>query len=490
MRTVTHNTLFLTGASIIQKALSFIYFTLLARTFTADQIGAYSYSLAFTTIFSIMVDGGLTPVLIRYTARKPTQARSLLKKILSIKLVLLACAGIAMAVAVHTIGAAYTTRTLILAAAVVMIMDSLNLSVYGTLRGHQDLGYESVGMIAAQLSSLAVVIGVVTLHAPIVVAIIGLGIGSVVNAAIALFGLVRMGRQHTEDVHDVTPAILFREAAPFALAGVFARGYSYLDLLMLGSLTNFATAGSYSIATKLTFVFQFIPLALSATLYPAFSKMVGDSEKESTRKLWLSSQKYLLFCAGLIILTLVSLRFEILKFFGKVHVDASLTLILLAISLVFAFMSYPVGALLNAAGKQKLQTTAMACTLVVNIIMNILLIRRFGSEGAATSALTGNIILFSVGAWFAQRHVVTLPWKNIVRYVLAFATSSFIAGLAITYGKYLANSLFLGNSLMQLMGIGLLALFGGIIYIVILFALGAFSRTEIQELVDRLKKRV
>lgn len=489
MRTVTHNTLFLTGASIIQKALSFIYFTLLARTFTADQIGAYSYSLAFTTIFSIIVDGGLTPVLIRYTARKPSQARSLLKKILSLKLILLVCAAIAMTVAVHAIDAAYTTRTLILAAAVVMIVDSLNLSVYGTLRGHQDLDYESVGMIVAQLSSLIIALGVVMFGAPIVVAIIGLGVGSIVNAAIALYGLSRI-QQHSKDIHDIAPSVLVREAAPFALAGVFARGYSYLDLLMLGSLTNFATAGSYSIATKLTFVFQFIPLALSATLYPAFSKLLGESEKESAQKLWLSSQKYLLFCVGLIILVLVSLRIEILMFFGKAHVDVSLTLVLLAISLVFAFMSYPVGALLNAAGKQKLQTTAMAATLGVNITMNVLLITRFGSEGAATSALVGNIVLFSVGALFAQRKVITLPWKQILRYVAVFAASSCMVAFAIAYSKHFFDVLLQGGSLAQLAGIGLLSLLGGIMYVVILFVLGAFSRAEIQELADRIKKRV
>ena len=491
MRSVTHNTLFLTGASIIQKALSFIYFTLLARTFSADALGTYSYSLAFTTIFSIMVDGGLTPVLIRYVARKPTEARSFLKKILSIKLLLLGLTSLAIIGAVYTIDAAFSTRTLIFAAAAVMIIDSLNLSVYGTLRGHQDLGFESVGMIAAQLSSLAVVIGVVTLGAPIIFAIVGLGIGSAVNAIIGLVGLARMESVHSaEHMQGIEIAVLAREAAPFALAGVFARGYSFLDVLILGSLTNFATTGSYSIANKLTFVFQFIPLALAATIYPAFSKQIAAGDQEIARKLWTSSQKYLLFCAGLIILVLVSLRLEILGFFGKAHTDVATTLILLALSLVFAFMSYPVGALLNAAGKQKFQTIAMACTLVANITMNLLLIRPFGSEGAAAGALVGNIVLFSVGAWFAGRHVMQLPWKTVLRFAMIFAVSSIVAGAALAFGKPLIQPLFLGGSLMQLVGIGSLAAIGGIIYLALLLALGAFSKAEIQELIDRLKKRV
>lgn len=490
MKTVTHNTLFLTGASIIQKALSFIYFTLLARTFTADQIGAYSYSLAFTTIFSIIVDGGLTPVLIRYTAKNPERARSLLVQVLKIKVVLLFVSAIAMLGAVYAIDAAFSTRHLIMAAAVVMIVDAFNLSAYGSLRGNQNLAYESVGMIAAQFTSLCVVIGVVTQGAPIYWAIIGLGIGSLVNSLVALYGLSKIHDAAGATPHEISGRTFVREATPFALAGVFARGYSFLDLLLLGSLTNFATAGTYSIANKMTFVFQFIPLALSASLYPAFSKMLAAGEREAVTKLWYASERYLLLSAGVIMVVLISLRAEILGFFGKAHVDATLTLVLLALALVFAFMSYPVGAALNAAGLQKFQTIAMAATLLVNIVMNIVLIRAFGSEGAALSALVGNMVLFGVGAWFAHRKITSLPWARIVSSAGRIFVASVGAIIAVTV---IGSSFKLGENetvFKQLAIIGALSAVGGIIYILIALAARAITKDEIQELMGRLKNRL
>lgn len=492
MRTVTHNTLYLTGASIIQKALSFIYFTLLARTFTADQIGAYSYSLAFTTIFAIIIDGGLTPVLIRRAARQPEHSRAFLKKILLCKLFLLALTLVIMTAAVVSIDAAFSTRSLILVAAVVMIADSMNLSIYGALRGHQNLTFESVGMVVAQLISLSAVIITVTGGFPIIYAIAGLGAGSIVNTGIALFGLSRVHDQ-TSGADEASGKFELRtvvhEAVPFALAGLFARGYSFLDLLLLGSFANFAVAGTYSIANKLTFVFQFVPLSLSAALYPAFSKMIGSSDIESSRSLWQSSERYLLIAAGLIILTLVSLRTQILGFFGAEHVGAAATLVLLAISLLFAFMSYPVGALLNAAGLQKLQTTAMACTLVVNASLNLLLIRSFGANGAAFSALIGNIVLFSVGAWFVHHRVMKLPWGALMRtggllLVCAVAGAGAIAGAStfISVG---------GQGILgQLTVIGTLAAVGAIIYCYMLLLTGVVRWVEILEFIGRLKKRV
>lgn len=491
MRTVTHNTLFLTGASIIQKALSFIYFTLLARTFTADQIGAYSYSLAFTTIFSIIVDGGLTPVLIRYTARHQGQTNSLLKRILQFKSALLVASLLAMTFAVLHIDAALSTHQLIIAAAAVMIVDSLNLSTYGALRGHQNLSYESVGMVVAQIASLSCVIAVVALHLPIIFAILGLGFGSVVNSCIALWGLSRVQQLQGEYQKAELPVrTLVSEAVPFALAGIFARGYSYLDLLILGSYANFAIAGTYSIANKLTFVFQFIPLSLSAALYPAFSKLLGNADQKQARELWHSSERYVLLAAGLIILILISLRVEILGFFGKEHVNATSVLILLAISLAFSFMSYPVGALLNASGLQKLQTIAMGCTLAINACLNVVLIPRFGAIGAAVSALTGNCVLFVVGAWFAERRVVTLPWKRLLYDIILFAMSSAVAGVVITVVRHAGLVSIQHNIIKSLAIIGVYAALGAIVYVGSLFLLGAISRVEIQEFLMRLKKRV
>lgn len=483
---VAKNTTFLTGASIIQKALSFIFFTFLARTFSSSEIGAYSYALAFTTLFAIIVDGGLSPVLVRHAARHPEQTYSLLLKILKLKVVLLFVAAVAMTATLFVNDAAFEVRHLIAAAAVVMICDSLNLSVYGALRGFQNLRYESIGMVVAQTVSLLITIAAVMNHMPIIAAIIALGAGSVVNASIAWYGL-----RKTRTVHTAAPNISMRalvtEAVPFALAGAFARGYSYLDLLLIGSFTSFAAAGTYSVANKLTFVFQFIPLALSASLYPAFSKLVHVNKIEAV-VLWKQAQRYLLLVSGIILLVLITLRAEILGFFGRDHVSATMTLILLSLALVFAFLSYPVGALLNAAGLQRFQTTAMASTLFVNAGMNLMLIPRFGAEGAAMSAFVGNIVLFGVGAWFAHTKVVALPWGSLMRYAGLFAVGALAGSTCIIGARAALGDLMRTEVIYQISYIGLLAVSGVIGYIIVMVATGAISKTEIVAFINRVKK--
>ncbi|OGH68156.1 MAG: hypothetical protein A3C15_03610 [Candidatus Magasanikbacteria bacterium RIFCSPHIGHO2_02_FULL_50_9b] len=493
MRTVAHNTLFLTGASLIQKALSFIYFTILARTFSSSEIGAYSYALAFTTLFAVIVDGGLTPVLIRHVSTYPNDVAALLRKILISKSALFLAALAAMVLTVSVNTAAQSVAPLIAVAALVMIVDSLNLSVYGVLRGCQNLVYESVGMIVAQTVSLASVIGVVMFELPILFAICGLGMGSVMSSMISWVGLKRVAiAAHASSRAPIVVdnALLAREAFPFALAGVCARGYSYLDLLLIGSFMNFAAAGTYSIANKLTFVFQFIPLALTAALYPAFSKEVA-SNHAAVRSLWLSAQRYLLCALGFIVLILISLRVEILSFFGTEHMSATATLSILAVSLIFAFMSYPVGSLLNASGLQRLQTGAMAAAFALNATTNIVLIPLLGSVGAASSALAGNFFLFFIGAWFAQRRVCSLPWINAAHSAIIFLVSACVGGVAIfvsrAYFFEFASLAPQRGAFEQLLAIGTLSIVGALAYAAAVFLLRGIHVSEIRSFVTRLR---
>ena len=61
-------------------------------------------------------------------------------------------------------------------------------------------------------------------------------------------------------------------ALPFALAGIFTKVYSYIDTVLLSSFLGSKAVGYYSIPSKITFAFQFIPMAFSAALFPAMSK--------------------------------------------------------------------------------------------------------------------------------------------------------------------------------------------------------------------------
>ncbi len=67
------------------------------------------------------------------------------------------------------------------------------------------------------------------------------------------------------------------------------------------------------------------------------------------------------------------------------------------ISLVFLFVNYPVGNLLNAVNRQLLNTTNMGIALAVNALLNILLIPPFDYRGAAIAVVISTILLVVLG---------------------------------------------------------------------------------------------
>ena len=78
-QTLTQNTTYYTVALVFQKVLAFVYFTFLARGLAVDELGKYAFAFAFTTIFSVLIDVGLSSVLTREIAKDKSKTSELLQ---------------------------------------------------------------------------------------------------------------------------------------------------------------------------------------------------------------------------------------------------------------------------------------------------------------------------------------------------------------------------------------------------------------------------
>src|SRR3989338_2929446 len=85
---IAKNTAYMTVASIVQKIISFAYFTIVARSIGVEGTGKYFFALSFTTLFVVFVDFGLTNVFVREAARFPDRLKLFLGNILCMKLLL------------------------------------------------------------------------------------------------------------------------------------------------------------------------------------------------------------------------------------------------------------------------------------------------------------------------------------------------------------------------------------------------------------------
>ena len=164
---VVKNTSFMTTASVLQKLVSFVYFTIIARTIGVANTGSYFFAIAFTTIFVVIADFGLGPVLTREAAKNNTPGEKYLQTAFWGKFWFGLITYILVVLAVNLLNYPLELKILIYLSGVTMFFDNLHASFYGVLRAVRNLRYEAVGIVAAQATTLIIGSVALILKAPI-----------------------------------------------------------------------------------------------------------------------------------------------------------------------------------------------------------------------------------------------------------------------------------------------------------------------------------
>lgn len=182
---ITQNTAIMTAASVGQKIIAFVYFTVIARQIGVEGTGKYFFALSFTTLFVVLIDLGFTTVLIREAARIRERLDDFLSSVLAVKLLLGTATYGIMALTIGLLDHDTETRHMVYLSGLTMLFDSLHLTFYGVLRALGDLRYESISMIGSQL--LTMILGSLFLlfDLPLLFLILAFTIPSFLNALFA-----------------------------------------------------------------------------------------------------------------------------------------------------------------------------------------------------------------------------------------------------------------------------------------------------------------
>ncbi len=464
---VAKNTLFMTLSAVGQKLIAFVYFTLIARSIGVEETGKYFFALSFTTVFVVLVDVGLTTVGIREIAKAKERAQEYLSTLLGIKMILGVSAYVLMVLALFLLNKPADVRHLVYISGITMLFDSFHLTMYGVLRAMGKLQYEAISITVSQ--ALSLILGSVFLwfNFPLPYLMIAFLIPSVCNVLYVRHILkTRYQLFLRPEFPRERASALLRMGIPFAVAAILARCYSYLDSILLSAFAGDVAVGLYSVPYKITYAFQFLPLSLMAALYPKLSEYaVHDTAK--LRPALEESVKYLLMIVMGITVGIGVLARDILHLvYTEKFASSVLPLQILLVGLIFSYVSFPFGAMLNASNRQKTQTMIVALTLCVNTVLNVLLIPRIGVTGAAIAALVGNCCLALCG-YGAVARVVSLSHRQMALLVLRIGAAALLMGAIVWYVN-------------EQMSLVLAIALGVVIYPLFLFGTRVMRRSDIQ----------
>ncbi len=404
---IAQNAMWLMGATMAQKVIAFVTFTVVARWLGAEVTGQFFYAVSITSIFVVLTDLGLTPVVIREMAADETRGWAMVRRALAVKATLIPIAIMGALTYAHFATGQQEVVLAVALACFVMSLDAVSLIFYGILRGQQRLRFEALGMFVGQCVTAALSITAVFLGWGVYGLIAALIGGSLWNVA---WGWMNVRRRKVE---VTTPPWkeLFHQALPFALAGIFVKVYSYVDTLLLRQFHHDAEVGYYAVAYKVTYALQFLPLTFVAALYPSMSAVHAKGDHDGLKKIFSGSLRLMMLISAPIaaLLSGFAPRF-IPLIYGQAYAASIAPMSILPWVLIPIFLDFPIGSLLNATRRASRKTTAMGVAMVINIIGNLFLVPLYGSSGAAISGVVTFIALLLIGGWFVRKDIPSMTW--------------------------------------------------------------------------------
>lgn len=467
---VAKNTSYFTLALVLQKVIAFAYFIMLARNIGPEDLGKYYFAISFTTIFAIFIDIGITAVLIREIAKNRERAEYYVRNTMGLKLVLAVVSFGVVAILITVMDYPQITRDLVYLSSLAMILDSFTLTFFGIARGFHNLKYESVAVVVYQALMLGLGAGALSA---------GFGLRWLMAAAVAASALnfvyagalvIRRWKLSLLPAFDQEVLRgLLAMSVPFALFGIFQRMYTYFDSILLSILAGDMYVGLYSVAFKMTFALQFLPLAFVASLYPAMSTYFGTNHKQLAMT-FERAMNYLVIIGLPIAVGIVMLAGQIVVIFKEGYGGSVLPMQIIIGALPFMFAGYPVGSLLNASHRQKINSINMAIVLAVSIGMNLLLIPRYQAVGASITVLVTNILLLVLGLWWVPK-IIETPWRRIAAVTGKSLGAVAVMGALLYYARADMN-------------IFVLIPLAGVLYFGILYLAGGFHEEDVKSIVN------
>ncbi len=472
---ITKNTSYLTFALILQKIISFTYFTLLARNLGPENLGKYYFAISFTTMFAIIADLGLANVLTREIAKRQGEVKKILGSIISLKIPLVVITILAVVLIAKVRGYNPLIAQLVYISAACVILDSFTTTFWAVVRGFHNLLFESISSVLFQVIVMST--GLYFLYAGlplpyIMTALLLASIFHFIYSSLILSIKIKVPIGLSYDRELIKNIV--RIAIPFALFAIFQRVYMYLDTVLLKEFAGDEAVGYYQISFKIIFALQFLPMAFVASLYPAMSNFWINNKKQ----LIVSFEKaliYLMVISIPISAGVVALADKIVLIFKGGYGEAILPMQIIILATVFIFINFPIGSLLNACDQQKKNTANMIAVTIISIIINLILIPRFGAVGASITVLITNILMVILGIYFAKR-TIQFSLKKTTKAFFKILISGILMGLFAFYLKNYVNIL-------------IIIPISALIYFILLFIFRTIRKDEIMYITNSFLKK-
>lgn len=387
-----------------------------AKYLGPSDFGLFNYSFSFVWLFSHIVTLGTDEIILKDLISFPL----IKNKILGTGLVLKIIGGLIAFLLIF--GATYLIKPqddifliLTLIISVSMILKNIGvirLLFESTLKSKYNVlaeNYAFIGVSILRLYLISIKSDVVSFGYALIFEVL------ICSFFLIYFYIKKVGKLSDFVYEKKVAREMLQNSWPLILSGVSVMIYVKSDQFLLGLIAGNYETGIYSVASRISELWYFIPVAIVASVFPKIVEAKNESiEKYETTLKFL--MRILVYFSVLIALGMTFLsKYIVLLLFGHDYLASSLPLSIHIWVGIFVFIGVASSKILILENVQKIYLIQTVTGAVTNVLLNIYLIPEYGAIGASVATLFSYGFSFIV--WFFSiktRYIGMIILKSLV----------------------------------------------------------------------------
>jgi O-antigen/teichoic acid export membrane protein len=455
------NTAILFISQLLSYILGFFYIIYSARYLGAEGFGILSFAIAFTGIFGVFMDLGLSTFTIREVSKDKKLASKFLGNTILIRFILSFFIFLIIVIFVNILSYPPTIKNVIYIITLSTVL-AVSADIFNSIfQSYEKMEFRAIGQILNNFFLLTGALIAITFKFDVTGFAFAYLIANLIffiysaTACINKFVLPKI----EIDFYFWKWALL--NSLPISFAILFSIIVFRIDTVILSFIKGNIAVGYYNASYKLIEALMAVPIVFSTAVYPVFSKLhtySNDSLSFSYHK----SFKYLVILGLPITAGSVAISDQIILFvYGTGFIQSSNALKILIWVIPIIYLTYVFRILLISINKQKLLIIILSICIIFNITTNILLIPYFSYLGSSLATVLTEFLSLILSVYFISKNICKIEIKKMV-----------IKPLIASFSVFIIANHFKNNLLVAI-------LLSTLVYFGILFVMKTFSKSDL-----------
>jgi O-antigen/teichoic acid export membrane protein len=390
---------------IYGNANRYLFTVLLARWVGIEFLGIYSIANAIMLISEVFAKMGIETGIMRFVSRlNPAIDREKIQELIGsavkmtaiFSIIIMAVLLLSVGVIINYIhiGSSLLTTVLIVFAIAIPFNTFIQVSGFAT-QGLKRLKYKTfvtqylnpTTMLLVLIISFWFVSDKSALMAPVLIS------GVVGFIAMAIIIKRVTGIKSNQIINSSFNSTLLKFSYPLMFVTILQTFMHWMDILLLGYFTDAITVGLYHPAARTAGLLQALLFSFISIYAPIISQLHNEGKVSEMARLCKLVSRWILMLALPIFLVFIIFPAKVMLLFGTEFIVSAPVLVLLAIATFIQALLSASGTVLTMSGYTRLALWNSLGAFILNIILNIILIPRFGIYGAAWATLVSLTVI-------------------------------------------------------------------------------------------------